>query len=193
MDKSQYQADLAEIQKQFRAREPKDFGAAVDGQEESLDTQNSLNIENRIRKLEKQNRRLRIGFLAILAALIGMYMVGSTKDIPYELVTRLLRIVDETGATRASISALEDIPGLALFDKNERLRASIMVSEDIPVLALFDKNGKLRTSIAVYEDFPILGLADKNGKTRASIMVTDGGPGSLVLFNKDGKVLTQLP
>jgi len=139
-------------------------------------------------------------------------LVGSKGKVRADLGllpdgTLALDLHDRDGKLRAHLGLLPDgSPGLALCDTDGKGRAGLVVlSDDTPHLVLFDKDGRLRVEAAVRPDgAPGLDLYDQAGKLRAVLGATVIGTNrtstvarrpesSLVLFDKEGKVLWQAP
>jgi hypothetical protein len=113
-----------------------------------------------------------------------------------------LLLGSENGKSRAMLNVDKDGPALTLFDENAKLRAWLAVFKDGPRLALRDESEKVRVGLSVDGDRPRLRLYDEKSKTRAVLGPTEletTGTGeqrpesSLVLFDRDGKVLWQTP
>lgn len=113
-------------------------------------------------------------------------------------------LLDEKGNARATLSLSGDVPGLQLLDEKGTRRAWFDVSALGPEFLLSDEKGNKRTTLDVLGDGPALDLFDVNGNHRAALGVTSfegakaGEKGttaesSLLLFDKDGKVLWQAP
>ena len=119
----------------------------------------------------------------------------------------ILTFRDKNGTARAGLMLDEDgWPILSFYDKNGTVRAGLMLDEDgSPSLSFHDKNGTFRAWLVLEEDgMPSFMLYDENDNKRAvlgftSLEVTKTGevrnlpPSSLVLFNKEGKVLFEAP
>ena len=118
-----------------------------------------------------------------------------------------LVLSDAAGKRAASLSMRSDgTPGLALSDAAGKPRANLYLLPDgSPDLALYDAAGKTRAIMSLTKDnAPYLGLGDKNGILRAILgaarltaakteEVTIRPESSLVLFDKDGKVIWEAP
>ena len=102
--------------------------------------------------------------------------------------------------------ASDGSPYLALHDENARLRAALRVFPDGQSgLAFVGKNGKPRIGLMLSsDDLPALVLTDENGEDRAVLghtaleatrtgTVEQRPASSLVLFDKDGKMLWSAP
>lgn len=114
---------------------------------------------------------------------------------------------DGTGKKRAQLAVLADgSPSLSVSDKDGETRAALMVMPDgSPILALYDEDGQRRATLMVLPDGgPSLSVLDKDGQTRATLgatstetiatgVVHQRPESSLVLFDKDSKVLWEAP
>ncbi len=132
-----------------------------------------------------------------------------------------LELYDENGNLSTFIGFLEGEPRVTLHDKTGKMRALLDVSEGEPHLVLRDKNGNLRVFVGLIGGDPRLmlqdkegsrmteqgsglKLRDKDGQTRALLgcttlettrtgEVTKRPASSLVLFDKEGKVIFEAP
>jgi hypothetical protein len=209
-------------------------------------------LTQRLDRLERDNRRLKIAGAILLLALAAVGAMGQVlpKAVPKvveaerfvlrdtkgkilatlieALGTPALVLFDQNGKARAGLTVLPDgRPGLSLYDQNEKKRAGLtVVGDGTPSLALSDQNEKVRAGLGVLADgAPGLFLSDQNEKVRAGLMVDTSGPSlvlrdenrnravlghaaleatatgtveqrpasSLVLFDKDGKVIWKAP
>ncbi len=127
-------------------------------------------LEERLMRLERDNRRLRRGLAAgvcapviLLATLVSAGWKGGgfgagAADEPRDLQARTLKIVNANG------------------------RAVTMVNEN--GVSLFDGAGKVRAIFSVVDGVPTLGLLDGAGAVRAALGVTGEGESSLTLNDK---------
>jgi hypothetical protein len=118
-----------------------------------------------------------------------------------------LTLYDAAGKTRAILTLHADgSPSLYLSDGTEKLRASLGVAANgSPRLSLLDAAVQTRADLGVLPDgSPALYLYDAAGKARATLgcttleVVKTGearkrAESSLVLFDKDGKVIWEAP
>jgi hypothetical protein len=145
-----------------------------------------MTTEERIEKMERDYRRLKIGVYCVAAfALLVAFTSGISLD---PLTTRGLVIEDDDGNTRAVLGTKEDMVTFDLLDKNGKPRASMAVMEHGPLVMLNDKNGKVRASMVVAEDDPAVTLRDGNGKTRTLMTLIEGNPAFNLLDEKGDKV-----
>jgi len=83
--------------------------------------------------------------------------------------------------------------GLSLYDAQAH-RAGVSVQKGVPALNLFDQDGKERLAMEIGSKGPTLSLRDSAGKAAVLLTIAPQGSGpSLVLFDKDGKVLSSAP
>ena len=119
----------------------------------------------------------------------------------------IMTLSDEKGEARAALSLLSDgSPILWLRDEKGKLRATLAVFPDgNPILGLYDEKGKSRATLGLLRDGgPSLTFCDEKGRSRAELGVSSletirtgavekRAESSLVLFDKDGKVLWAAP
>lgn len=135
-------------------------------------------LTNRLERLERTNRRLKlVGFAAL--ALVGM---AATKDVgfPDLIKTQRLQIVDDRGNVLADLGRFgsKKHPALAFYDSKRVLRATIGLDgeSDSSGSSTFDHTGTIRTTIGVAEAGPTKGnsgvnVYDKNGLIRGGVDV----------------------
>ncbi len=110
-------------------------------------------VLDRLSRLEKSNRRLRVGMLVCGAALVCAIVMGAERATPL-VTTEYIRLVDTEGKLRAALGS--DKEGTFFF--------------------LNDPNGKMRVSMATQKDASYVSLKDADGKTRAMVTFDEGGP-----------------
>ncbi len=191
-------------------------------------------LMQRLDRLERENRRLKVAGAILLLALAAVGAMGQVLPKAVPKVVEAERFVlragqnalfpDTRGKIRASLGTdLLGTPALELDDQNEKAVARLAIVLGTPTLTLYDQNGKVR---AVLDGTPDLSLYGQNGKGRASLSVDTSGPSlvlgdenqkaravlghtaleatatgtveqrpasSLVLFDRDGKVIWKVP
>lgn len=96
------------------------------------------------------------------------------------------------------------VQSIIFRDENGNTRAMLAATENGPALWMYDEAGKTRIALRVGKDGPSCSICDSDGKERAALgtahlAVTKTGEhitraeSSLVLFDKDDKVLWQTP
>jgi hypothetical protein len=169
-------------------------------------------IEERLEKLERQNRRMKLAGLGAMVIAGAFVLMGQASGprTPSEVRAKSFVLVDANGETRArlymSASAngpeltLLDAKGnerltlygppigptLALSDANGEVRAGLAVTSDRPWLTLYDAKGNPRVVLDANSEGAGLALSDANGEVRAGLAVTSDGPG-LVLSDANEK------
>jgi len=153
--------------------------------------------------------------LAVVAGLLGgvvsnQFFMGTPVFTQKTEVAEVIRaksfeVVDEDGQARAVLTLVNGEPGLWLTDQNEKRRAVLgLLKNGEPGLWLYDQNEKRRAQLRLLDGEPRLQLYDQNGKGRATLGHTDLNitrtgsiekrpASSLVLFDKDGKVIWSVP
>jgi len=161
-----------------------------------------MTTEQRLEKLERQNRWMRrIGTVAVAVA-AAVFLIGQGKDKgPQDLVVRSLTVEDKDGETRATLATDDQIGGvtLRLCGKDTWPSAFLAVLADGTAgLVLNDKNTKARVSLLLGGDgSPTLLLGDKNGQTRAALGATETetrtAESMLTMYDAKGNVIWQAP
>ncbi len=148
-------------------------------------------LTQRLDRLERENRRLKIAGAVLLLALAAVGVMGQVlpKAVPKVVEAERFVLRDTRGRTRATLDAEgSGTLALSLYDQNGKIRASLAVEADgTPRLDLVDQNGKQRVALNVVKDASALVLADQNGKGRISLTVLPGGRPDLALSDQNGK------
>jgi len=157
-------------------------------------------LELRVTKLERQNRKLkRLGLLFVLIAGSGLLLAqtprkpahaappSATPTATYDtLVVHRLELRDKAGKLRG-LWTLDDLgSALELYHAGGNPCASLIVTTVGTSLQLYNTAGKPRAVLRVMLDAPLLALYDAAGQSRATLDVTPGGP-LLRLYAADGK------
>ncbi len=144
-------------------------------------------IEERLAKLEEQNRRLKIA-AAVALALIGVVaLIGATAPKPKTIEAQMFVVVDKEGNKRAEFGMVPyfaTTSGLGLYDENQNRRIVLSVQKADTGLWLYDAKGGRRVTLSENKDLAELTLSDRNGKRRAEVTAGTNG-GYLKLRNKD--------
>jgi hypothetical protein len=163
-------------------------------------------LEARVKRLERENRRMRRGAILALVLAGGVVLMGQAQGprVSDEVRTRRLSVVDETGQVRASIFMGTGVlagPELQLADETGQVRAALGVPKAGPVFSLIEESG--RVSISVLKDGPCLGLSDEAGFSAvlgAAALVTPKtgttikrSAASLVMFDSEKNAIWTAP
>ena len=155
-----------------------------------------MDLERRVEKLERENRRLKIvGGLVLLGLAAAC---TSTAVMPQEgpdvIEARTFVVIDEDGTTRARITpvglgyhdgggnlrALLSAGGIAYIDENGTIRGRIEAGGS----SYFDENGEIRARIVASGS----SYFDENGEIRARIVAD-----SFTYFGENGDAIWQAP
>lgn len=166
----------------------------------------------RIERLERANRRMKwIGgaLLVLVVAAAGMAQ-AVPATVAEEVAARKFRLVDKDGRTRATLEMVLVDPVLSLKDSDGSLRIHLGTFLGEPFLNLDtapQAGSSLplpthRITLGALEGRAAIEVCDRTGATRATLGVTElaatstgtkttTSESSLVLFDKDGKVIYQ--
>jgi len=144
-----------------------------------------MTLEQRLEKLERENRWMRrIGVVAAAVA-AAVFLIGQGKDRePPDLVVRSLRVQDEKGKVRASLRMTADGAILGFYDDDGKMRIMLGAKGDRHSLKFIDTAGESRATFGTTAGFPALKLAEGSGTTRVLLSATPGFRG-LYLRDKD--------
>lgn len=95
--------------------------------------------------------------------------------------TAMLTLLDADGAP-GLVLALQDEPGLRLYNSEGEALAAMKLNGGEPELSLYQSNGKVGISISVHKDTPHLLLFDTGEQLRAGVSVDDN-EASLTLYD----------
>jgi len=97
-------------------------------------------LRQRVEKVERQNRRMKLFGLVLLAALGVMLVTGLTVEQPV-IGAEAFTLVDKQGELRAVFAMVNSEPTLALFDTAGKVRAGLSVVDNAPRLILYGEDG----------------------------------------------------
>jgi hypothetical protein len=179
-------------------------------------------LETRLEKLERQNRRLKgLGLVFLLIVLSGLLLARTLHKPAHTLVVHRLELRDEAGKLCGDWIVKNGATSLRLYDDAGKPRAALGLFGEVPGLWFYDAAGKPRVALAVTGEGPGLGLIDAAGKggvgiDQNSLSVTDvqgfksvvgvtgletpatgethtTGAAAVTLFGKDRKVIWHAP
>ena len=159
-----------------------------------------MTTEERIERLEQNNRRLLAGLVTVILLGIGVAAIPKPGgDVVDEVRARAFILVDDNGKTRAALLVSTNGPGLYLLDGNKQARVSLDISKDMsgladcaPGLVLADKNGTLRVQLVTSQNDSWLQLSDKNNTRRVRLDLDKDEP-ALDLLDETGKTIWRTP
>jgi hypothetical protein len=157
-----------------------------------------LSLEERIARLERDNRRLRLatGFFCIVLAGVAVASMALAQTDPRrqpdKIVARELELRDAKG--RVFLRLGEDAggnSGLALYDAKRNVLGRFGVKESgETAVDIFDRWGNARAGMAVSGDGVRGGLYLRGSRDelhRVALSVSDEGLPLFVLYNKEGR------
>ncbi len=142
-------------------------------------------LAQRLDRLERENRRLKLAGAILLLALVAVGAMGQVlpKAVPKVVEAERFVLRDTKGKTRGGLGVLADgTTALAFYDQNEKVRAVLGVEPAGPSLVLYGQNSETRAVLGH------IGL-----ETKATGTVEQRPASSLVLFDRDGKVIWKAP
>jgi hypothetical protein len=123
----------------------------------------SNSLVQRIERLERQNRALRVGgTLAVLAGAAALCLgMGAPRK---SLETDLLLIKDASGTTRMILGMADEGPAITMLDSNGKLRANIGVTNKGPEFDFLDAAETPRIQLFIDDkQVPRVNLLDPKG------------------------------
>lgn len=166
-------------------------------------------LAGRLDRLERENRLLKRAGLAAIGLIAAVVLMGQAQPSHVAKMVEAERFLvrDATGKPRATLGLLPDgSPSLNLIDKDGNIRMAVgMKPEGSPSINLYDKTQTNRAVLATLPDgSPALVLFNKAGETQALLGssfpmrihpedIETRPASSLVLFDKDGKVIWKAP
>lgn len=153
-----------------------------------LDREIAMSIEQRLQRLETENRRLkRAGLVLLLFPALFVLMGQATPDKAQdENVLRASRFVltDADGHERGVFGLRTDgQPYLKFLDPNGKTRIQLYVAEKSSALHFFDADGVPRIELARAEGGPILNFIGEDSASRVALSA--GEETKLELWNSD--------
>jgi len=160
-----------------------------------LQEDSTMTTEERIEKLERQNRWMKTAWAALvigLSSFLFMCAGQGRQALPEQKVEEEMRakrfvVVDENGETRVVLAATDDRSFLSLSDNKGRERLSLCVTGDGTGLYFNDKAGTNMINLSESGGVPALFFGDEYGRERVGLGVTKKGP-SLQLRDAGGKI-----
>jgi len=124
-----------------------------------------MTTEERLARLERENRWMKLGGGVLLLALVAVLFVGAgqEKDKPKvleEVRARKISVVDDAGKMRVGIAFQDESPVVGIWDRNDKLRISLTVTSDGPFLILGDEKERARMTFLVDAKGPSIWLVD---------------------------------
>ena len=169
--------------------------------DEKGDGMRELTLDGRVRRLERQNRMLKLGVVAALAATVASVLWVMVVVAPGKQTTPGAAGViegqkfiarDANGTVRAGFGLHRDEPALALYDANGKLRVALNATGKGPALSLCDTNGDQRVWVGLMNDQPAVTLLAPTGDVRAFLgMVKDDA--SFTMYDSKRNLVYRAP
>ncbi|MCL5773104.1 MAG: hypothetical protein M1536_01800 [Firmicutes bacterium] len=151
-----------------------------------------MNLEERLLKLERENRRLRKYFfvlaLLVLAPLFASPIwianaTNSPKSINVdEITTKNLSIVNQEGKVVATLTADDKGGSLAVFNNQGKAGADLFVTDNGGILGIYNNQDKRVVALVAGDKGGGLGIANNQEEVMAGLAVFDDGC-NLTIFN----------
>ncbi len=120
-------------------------------------------LAQRVEKLEKANRRLKLaGVLAL--TLVGCLLLLGVASPKRTVEAERFILLDANGKPRVRLRMRAEGPELGLYDANRKTRVALGMTPNGPKLGLLDANGNLQVILGAEAEGPRLVLFDANGK-----------------------------
>lgn len=127
-------------------------------------------LMQRLRKVERQYRAMRIGFI-VSVIVLGVLLVNRSS-------------IGDVSAGKRLIMSDE----LKVVDVGGKPRVYLRMFSDVPVMQVLDANGNPRLSLGLrFDDTPFIDFSDSSGITRATFQVTGGGEPAIRMFDGQGE------
>jgi hypothetical protein len=154
-----------------------------------------MTIEERLERLEKENRRLKYLLFPLLFLIAGAFFIGATtmekgSSVPFEIKAHGFTLVDYEGKVKGEFVVdkyPEGEPRLVLYNKEGKVGAELQFLMDEPSFSLIGRNGQ---SIFMYTRGPkgadpgITLLSSGNNPNAVFYLVN--GEGRIGLDDKEG-------
>jgi hypothetical protein len=144
------------------------------------------NVEARLRRLERENRRLKRAGVALLGlAALGALLGGQAQPKEKTVTAREFILEGSDGTKRAALYSTGSGAYLALYGKGGETVLALSGS-DTPGLTVYDPGRKLRAVLTVDKDSSALLLGAGAGEARAALAASKAGS-TIELKGADGK------
>ena len=128
------------------------------------DIRESVSLEQRLEKVERENSRLKVLGSVMLLGMAGALCLGLASNPSKKLEAEVLVLKNAQGKPQMILGAGDDGPALTILDKNGKLRVNLGVGQDGPALDLLDAAENPRAQLMITEDQgPLLNFFDAKG------------------------------
>jgi hypothetical protein len=150
----------------------------------TMDTRDSHDLVRRVARIERENRWLKTGVIAMAVAAGSMLWMGSSGpnagggggDLGRfkEVSAGHIVLRDADGQMRAWLGIAEGGPRLIFFDQSGQQRLGVgMTKEAEPALGIFDGGENPRVIVGMVEGWPGMVFRDPQGKKRVAMLNRD--------------------
>jgi hypothetical protein len=146
---------------------------------------NISEMEKRLARLERSNRRMRVGSGLLVLCVIAAFAIGAIKG-DRVLETEDLIIRDKQGNERARMAVDDSGPFLRLSDSKGHPRAILLVQDDRGLFLLPGGDKMQSELLLVNSGEPTVYLKDNQGQARLE-MSTKGDTVRMIMTNPDQK------
>jgi hypothetical protein len=143
-------------------------------------------IQERLDRLERQNRRLKQSALAALVLATALATIYATQRVPQQITAHEFDIVDSNGQVRVRMNTGL---GLTLYDKEGHSRAALALTPDgWPAIMLMDTEGWPRAEMTYISGSPSISLTRAKGQGPGSVFMelTPSGAPRIALNDPQG-------
>ena len=155
-------------------------------------------VVERLGRVEKQNRRLKVAGIAALVLIGALMLLAAAPPKPGTIKAERFVLVDKHGRNRAVLApdqrllGQEDqsFLGLTLFDEGGKMRVALVAREKDPAnkdagLILLDAEARPQVALGAQTDSAELTFYNSKGET--PVCLTGSSGGSLTLADRNGK------
>jgi hypothetical protein len=145
-------------------------------------------------RIERENRRLKFGGLALMAGLAFLGLMGAGRSETRTLEAESFIVKDSSGKVRAVLGTTDpyNAPGLVMYDQEGHANVLLHLTGDgDPGLWLYEKD-KVRATLNAVGERVHLQLYDGENRPRAVFMVRRDGAPSMELYDQDENVRSSL-
>ncbi|HZL91973.1 MAG TPA: hypothetical protein VFB96_26620 [Pirellulaceae bacterium] len=152
-----------------------------------------MNLETRIERLERGDRRWRLAATVAGAGLALVVFMGQARPEPGEVKARKFVLVDDEGTSRATLAMEAGGPSLVLTDARGRgaIRLSVPKVPDKGTLYLSDGEARSDLELAMTQNGPVIHLNDKRGN-RVRLATNELNAPLAAVYDEEGKLLFQV-
>lgn len=152
----------------------------------------SISVEQRLKRLERNNRWLTGALVALCLVIAVLGATGPAKNDD-TVRGRQIELIDENGAVRAKLG-LDDAGevGLYLFDASLRERLSLSNGAEETALYLRDDAGDIRVGVAQFAHGGG-GFALHGEHAKGATVLYHKGTGSLSFYDDSSGVIYRIP